>query len=360
MDGPAMEIGLRILAGVLMLAVNAFFVSTEFALTRIRQYDREEFAGDGPLADAWEMTDQLEIYLTSCQLGITLSSLLLGIVTEPAVSRLLAPAAALVGLEGRALSVVSVIAAVVLLQLVHAVWGEQVPTYLGVERPKEVVRRTARAHRAWTRLVRPAIALGDALAKWTLRSLGVEMSRSWIQDADAADPDERPVERGELKRHMGRILARGGLPVDRRREVLAAFEIGDVPVREIMVPRERIATLRAGGALDETLAALRGLSHTRLPLRDDGGRYAGILYLPALVSNLQELRAGEIELLDLAVPPVRLDADTPVSRLIDRLQDEEQELALVEEGGEVVGLVTATDAFERIIGDLRDPLDEAT
>ncbi len=156
---------------------------------------------------------------------------------------------------------------------------------------------------------------------------------------------------------MGRILTRGGLPADRRREVLAALDIGGVPVREIMVPRERIAALDVDRPLDESLRALRELPHVRLPLREPDGGSAGVLYLPALLANLEELRAGQVSLRDLAVPAVRADAELPVSRLIDRLQRERQELALVEENGEVVGLVTSTDAFERIIGDLRDPLD---
>lgn len=83
----------------------------------------------------------------------------------------------------------------------------------------------------------------------------------------------------------------------------------------------------------------------------------GIVYVPDLFRNLERLRSGEVQLTALATPPLKVPADLPVSKLIDRFQEENQELALVEEDGKVVGLVTVTEAFETIAGQVDDPFD---
>lgn len=371
----ATEVLVRLAAGVVLTFGNAFFVVTEFALTRLRQLPREEFQDEPALRRAWKMTERLEIYLTSCQVGISLTSILLGIVTEPAVTSLLEPLFEAVGLSGRPARLTSVVVAVVILNLIHKIWGEQAPTYLGVERPKQVARRTAVPHFWWTRAMYPVIYLGDGLAKATLRLFGVPMSRSWIEAEEApageerpekADARRRPASYPEIRREMGALLSRGELPEDRRREVLRALEIDRIPVREIMVPRDEIVAVSTEHSAEENLETLRQGNHARYPLvgasLDD---LRGILYLPRVFRRIDEIRAGEVGLDEVAAPPLTVPPDLPVSRLIDRFQDARQELALVAEEGEgeggggqrIVGLVTVTEAFEVIAGEVEDPYD---
>lgn len=144
------EIGIRLGAGLALVFVNAFFVASEFALTRARQLTREEFTGEPGLERAWEMTERLEIYLTSCQLGITTSSILLGVVAEPAVTALLEPLIGGLDLAEGTRHVVSIVLAVVVINLVHKIWGEQAQTYPGVERPRLVARWLAPGLYGWT------------------------------------------------------------------------------------------------------------------------------------------------------------------------------------------------------------------
>ncbi len=132
------DIAVRLAAGFGLVLVNAFFVTTEFALTRIRQLPAEDFEGSRNLRRAWEMTERLEIYLTGCQLGISVSSILLGVIAEPAFTALLEPLFGAVDWSAGTRHVVAVTLAVVLMNLIHKIWGEQAPTYLGVERPREV------------------------------------------------------------------------------------------------------------------------------------------------------------------------------------------------------------------------------
>lgn len=351
------EIAIRLLVGAVLVLANAFFVTSEFALTRVRQFPESAFEEHRALRRAWRMTERLEIYLTSCQLGITSTTILLGIVVEPAVTGLLEPMVeAAVGWTGGSVRVASIVLAVVVINLVHKIWGEQAPTYLGVERPRLVIRYTAPALHVWTRVMYPAIVAGDALAKWTLGLLGVEIRRSWT-DAEAGEGRKIGGPR-ELEHRMTDLLARAPLSGDRRREVLAALEIGERTVSEIMVARDEIVALRAARPFEENLEVVASRPHVRFPVIGDSFEdVRGILYVPALFARLDDLRAGRSTLEDLVVDPLWLEAEISIADAIDRFQEERQEVALVREDGRVTGLVTSTDAFEAIIGQLEDPLD---
>lgn len=352
-----LDVALRLLAGVVLILANAFFVTTEFALTRLRQFDSEELAGSERLDRAWEMTERLEIYLTGCQLGITTSSILLGVVAEPAVTTLLEGAVGLTGLAAGTRHVVSVTVAVVVINLVHKVWGEQAPTYLGVERPLEVLEKLSPALWWWTKLMQPVILLGDGIAKATLGLFGVEISRSWTEAEEGGE--EGPITGFlELRQELRGLLSRGDLDRERRREVLRALEIQDIPVSDIMVPRDVVVAFSTELALEENLRRASDGGHHRYPLVRDGlDDVRGTVYLSTVLAEFDRLREGSLALEDLAVRPVRFDRDLPVSEAIDRFQAAEQELAYVVDGDRVEGIVTSTDALEAIAGELRDPFD---
>lgn len=123
-----------------MLLANAFFVATEFALTRLRQYRQEEIQENSGLSRAWKMTERLEIYLTGCQVGITSTSILLGVIAEPAVTQLIELLIAGAEIGSFTTHGISIVLSVVLINFAHTIWGEQTPTYLGVEKAKTVAR----------------------------------------------------------------------------------------------------------------------------------------------------------------------------------------------------------------------------
>ncbi|MFB6156115.1 MAG: CNNM domain-containing protein [Haloferacaceae archaeon] len=348
---------LRLLGGVALLLSNGFFVTTEFALTRVRQFPEEEFRGSG-LERAWEMTERLEIYLSGCQVGITVSSVSLGVVAEPALAAVLDSAAGALGVGGTGSgghTALSVLLSLTVINLLHVVVGEQAPTYLGIERTKTVARYGAPVLYWWTKLASPAIVLSDRAAKWILRLFGVEIARSW---AEEEREEGSPSTRGEMRKQMGDALQSAGVSEERRDEVLNAFDIGDMPVAEILVDREDVVALSTEDDLETNVERMATTPHVRFPLV--GGslkEFHGIVYTPAVLRHRDELADGTLDLRDLTTPPMTVAADTVVSELIDRFQRENQELALVVDDGEVVGLVTATDAFEEITGELEDPLD---
>lgn len=343
----------RLVAGLFLLAGNGFFVATEFALTRVRQFSEPEFQETPGLRRAWEMTERLEIYLTGCQLGITVCSIGLGIVAEPALAALAAPLVAATGASQATVAATSVILAYGLMNVAHLVLAEQTPTYLGVERAKDIAHYCAPVHYWWTRINIPVIRAGDRASKALLSIAGIEMTRSWTDE-------EGPIEaRSELRREMGDLLGRGELPEERREEVLNALEIDRIPVRSVMVDAAEIVSLSTTVSLSENLDRMSGTPHVRYPLVGDSLEdYRGIVYLPEVFRDLESLQSGEDSLADVAYPPMTLDADRPVSEAIDRFQADSQELAFVMEDGEVVGLLTVTDALEAIAGEIEDPLDE--
>ena len=349
----SLEITLRIGAGIALILANGFFVAIEFALTRARQFSKAEFLGEGSrgLERAWEMTQNLELYLTTCQVGITASSIAVGIVAEPALARLFEPVfentmLASIGSGG--------IMAFLIINLVHLTHGEQTPTYLGVERSRFVARYGAIPLYWFHFLMSPVIALGDGIAKLTLKLFGIEMTGAWLDDEGEIES------RGELRAELDSILARGGLPDERRQEVLNALDIGEQPVGDVMVPRETIVALRVTDGPETNLDRIASHPHTRYPLVGETLMdFRGIVYTPMLVDTREKLLDGDLDFEALAAPPMTLSPDVDVSDAIDQFQAENQELALVIEDGEVVGMVTVTDLLESIMGDIEDPIDVA-
>ena len=348
----ATEIGVRLVAGVLLVLANGFFVAIEFALTRARQYTEPEFVEPGVrgLERAWAMTEELEIYLTGCQVGITAASISLGIVAEPALAAIFEP---LFGGTVLASIGAGTLLAYLVVNLVHVVYGEQTPTYLGVERSKQMCRYGATPLYWFTRIIRPILDLGDAVAKWTLGLFGVEMTGAWLESG--ADVVEG---RADLHRQLGKVLQEGELPEERHEEVMSALAVGEVPIRDIMVPRETITALSTGNDFEENLTVIEDNPYLRFPLLGkDRTEFRGIVYLAEFTNRFEELRTGEIDIEDVAAPTMSLPADEEISDAIDRFQAENQELALVKDGGRIVGLLTVTDAFEEVMGDLEDPID---
>ena len=347
-----LELVARLVAGVGLILVNGFFVAIEFGLTRAQQYTEAEFVGgDARLERAWEMTQNLEIYLTGCQIGITASSIAVGIIAEPALAALFEP---LFGGTVLASVGAGAVLAWLIINLFHLTHGEQAPTYLGVERSRQVCRYGATPLYWFTRLIWPLLRVGDVLAKWTLKLFGVEMTGAWLEDEDE---ESTSVEgRADLHERFETVLDGSGVSEERREEVMNALVVEELPVRNVMVPRERIVTLSTENNFEENLRIMREHSHARYPLvGGDHEDLRGMVYLPAVTSRFDDLASGEIDFESIAEPPMTLPADEEVSDAVDSFRRERQEIALVEEDGEVVGLVTATDAFETVMGELEDP-----
>jgi len=353
-----LEVVIRLVAGTALILTNGFFVAIEFALTRARQFTESEFIGDrssSALNRAWEMTQSLEIYLTTCQVGITASSIAVGIVAEPALAALFEPLFEPLFANTALASIGSgAIIAFLIINLVHLTHGEQTPTYLGVERSRMVCRYGARPLYWFNWAISPLIRLGDWVAKLTLGLFGIEMTGAWLET------EEDVIEsRADLRNRLGSVLDEGDLSEERRDEVMNALQIGEQPVRDVMVPSDEIVALSTDSDAAENFRQIEEHPHTRYPLvGDDLTDFRGIVYLPVLLQHRDQLAGdGDLDFAELAAPPVTTSPDTDVSDAIDQFQAENQELALVIEDGDVVGMVTVTDLLESVTGDIEDPID---
>lgn len=343
-----MTIAGSLILGLILVCSNAFFVMTEFALTRAPQFDREQFEDHKGLQKAWRMTSELEIYLTGCQVGITFCSVLLGVVAEPGFTRIFELLSGALPLSQAQSTSVSVVLSVLVINLIHTIWAEQTPTYLGIEKSREILKWCAIPHYYWTKMVYPLILIGDRVAKATLRLFGVEMERSW-QDNSAESFQERLLA----------LLAGKGLTKDRQAEVVKAVEISDMSCRDIMIGRPDMAALSTENTWEANLKIMRENLYDRYPLSsgESAKDFLGVVHTPEVLARLPELERGEVSLKQLAHNPLVVSGDTAVSHLIDTLQQYQTELALVEEDEEVIGLLTLTDALEQIVGPSEDPLD---
>jgi CBS domain containing-hemolysin-like protein len=245
------------------------------------------------------------------------------------------------------------IIAFLIINLLHLTHGEQTPTYLGVERSKFVVRHGATPLYWFAKLIGPIIAVGDSVAKATLKLFGVEMTGAWL-DAGTDSIETR----ADLRHELGSVLDRGNVPEERREEILNALAVGERPVRSVMTPADDIVFLSTEESIEENLRRIGDNPHTRLPLiGSEPSEFRGIVYVPSVIDRVDDLRGGTATLADVAAPPMTISDATPISEAVDQFQIERQELALVVDDGEVAGLLTATDAFEAVMGDLEDPLD---
>jgi CBS domain containing-hemolysin-like protein len=349
-----LELALRLVAGLALILTNGFFVAIEFALTRARQFTEAEFVDGNPaLERAWEMTQNLEIYLTTCQVGITASSIAVGIVAEPALAALFEPYFAATPLASVGAGALVAFGIINLLHLTH---GEQTPTYLGVERSRMVCRYGATPLYWFNWLISPLITFGDWIAKGTLKLFGIEMTGAWLET------EEEVLEsRAQLRNRLHSLLQEGDLPEERREEVLSALDVDTLEIREIMVPADDIVALSTAVSTEANFERIRDTPHTRFPVvGEEPTDFRGIVYAPTIIDHFEELQSGELSFAEIAAPPMTLAADTNVSDAFDQFQAEDQELGLVIEDGEVVGLLTATDALEAVMGELEDPVDQRT
>ncbi len=357
-----LEIFIRIVSGIALIVVNAIFVLTEFGLTRLRQFDKSEIEKDDKLQLGWEMTEELEIYLTSCQLGISATSIVLGVVFEPAITVLLEPVVSLFGASDELATTISIVVGLTIINLVHQVWGEQAPTYFGVEKPLKAIKIGSRFLYWWTKLLYPLIIFGDWLAKATLRQFGIQMTRSWVEEEQADGKEDKKQSddaRSSVRERIVDLLKnKSDLTTDRAEEVIKSFDIGEKPAKDIMIPMDEIVKLSATDTIQQIREKVRNGCHSRYPLfAEKDNEYLGNIYLPSLLIEYEDLENGNSTLKELVTGKMMRESSISISDLIDAFLDEKQELCLLQNNEEFIGLVTFTDACEAIFGQLKDPLD---
>ena len=266
---------------ILLLAVNAFFVAVEFALVSSR-HDRLEAMAAAGHSRAYKVIDaseHLSMMLATCQLGITVASVLLGKISEPAIAKLLENPLALVGVSGFWLHTISFIVALIIISYLHILLGEMVPKNFTISSPERTAIIIVPPMLMIMKVSRPLIYFFNALANGTLRLMGVK----------PRDELERRVTSAQLKAMIGESSGEGLIDDEETRRLDRALEASDRPVRTIMIPVHRMRTLelKEGQITLESLQKLvQETGYSRYPVKNDIGHYLGFLHIKDVLDYL--------------------------------------------------------------------------
>jgi CBS domain containing-hemolysin-like protein len=342
-----------LLATAVFVFLNGFFVAAEFGLVKVRPVRIEALAraGDRRAVIVQRMLSRLDLYLSACQLGITIASLVLGWLAEPAVAQLLIELAGLAGWEvqeGATLHWIAIALALAIITILHMTVGEQAPKVWAIQRAESISLLVAYPLYAFATGLRPLISFINALSNGLLRIVGLTTS----------DEHEGSASVDELRSILA-SSARAGHITARQRSigdnVLALIRL---EVRHIMLPRVDVAFLSMANAMEENLRILRETGHSRYPLGDpDLDHIRGVVHARTVLAEL--LQGKELRLDALALPMPTVPDTQPLSRFIVELQrSQTHAAAVVDEHGTIIGLAFLEDALEEIVGPIYDEFDE--
>ena len=348
----AVAISVARVAGALVLVVlNGFFVASEFAFVRVRSTSVEGLAAEGRAGSGalQDVMGSLDDYLAATQLGITLASLGLGWIGEPAVAALIEPALGAVLPDG-VVHLVAFAIAFSVITFLHVVFGELAPKTIAIARAERMALLLAPPMKLSYYLFSPGIVVFNGAANAFTRAIGVP---------PASETDETMGER-EIRRVLARSGEAGHVDPAEVDMIEGVFELDDTVVREVMVPRPDVVTLAADRTLSEIRETVLRAGHTRYPVvaDEDADRVVGF------VDVKDVLRAGEAgdesaTAADLARELVVVPETTTVGDLLVQFREERRQMAaVVDEWGAFEGIVTVEDVTEALVGDLRDEFDD--
>ncbi|MFE1914083.1 hemolysin family protein [Streptomyces anandii] len=332
--------GVQILIGLATLVVNAFFVGAEFALISVRRSQIEPYAeaGDRRAKSVLWGLEHVSALLAAAQLGITLCTLVLGVVAEPAIAHLLEPVFHAVGVPASAGHAVSFVIALALATYLHMLLGEMVPKNISLAEPVRSALRLGPPLVALSRALRPVIFTVNAFANGLLKLLRVEAKN----EVSATFTDTELAE-------IVKDASEAGLIDDRAQERLHdALELGSRPVRDVVLPLERVVYARLGVTPEqlERLSADSGFS--RFPVVDEGRRIIGYLHVKDALDASPRNEAFRLR--DMR-PIARVREGTPLDDVLTAMRGSRTHLAAVlGPDGRLSGLVTMEDVLRELFG----------
>ncbi|MEU8667768.1 MULTISPECIES: hemolysin family protein [Streptomyces] len=336
-------------AAFLLILANGFFVAAEFGLVTVEKPDAERAAaeGDRRARTVVEALRELSFQLSGTQLGITITSLVVGMLAEPALAQLLAGPLTAAGLPTGAVPGVGVVVGMLLASAVQMVVGELVPKNWAVSRPLQVARFVAGPQARFAALLRPVITLLNALANRLVRLLGVEPT-------DELASARTPGELVSLARHSAEA---GALEQDTADLFVRTLSLAGLTAQHVMTPRVKVSALHSSATAEDVLNLTRATGLSRFPVyRDRIDEVIGMVHLKdaLAVPAPERLRtpAGRI-----AVPPLLVPGTLPVEALLRRLRHEQPIAVVVDEYGGTAGVVTLEDIIEELVGEVRDEHD---
>jgi magnesium and cobalt exporter, CNNM family len=340
---------LGVLATIFLVATNAFFVGAEFSLISARRDRLEALAEQGRSSarTAIRAGEQLPLMFAGAQLGITVSSILLGRIGEPAVADLLRRPFAAIGLSPL-LHTVSLVVALAIVVTLHVLLGEMVPKNIAIAGPEKTAMLLIPAYLVYVRTVRPIITFYNRCTNATLRALRV-------RPRDELDVTVSTVELSEM---IAESVSEGLLDPEEHTRLTRALQIRNRRVADVAVPVHQIravpvAAPGSGPTVEAMEKALAATGYSRFPVVEPGGRFIGYLHIKDVLSLGDDPQA----VVDLArvrpLPQIRGSLSVPEA--LSRMRRSKSHLALVTgQDGTVVAMVALEDLVSDLVGAVRD------
>jgi CBS domain containing-hemolysin-like protein len=342
---------LNLFLALAMVALNGFFVAAEFALVRVResriqQLEQEGSARAGVVRDALR---DLDDYLSVCQVGITVASLGLGWIGEPAVAHLIEPVLHAVGITSeRAVSIISFVVGFALITYAHLVFGEQAPKYFSIQKAERTALWISRPLKIFMVLFRPLVWLVNASTNFVLRPWGIKLG----EEMEAHSEEE-------LRIMISSSAASGELEPEERDYLNNVFDFGDRVAREIMVPRPDIEALSVDMPLPEMVDAAVFGRYTRYPVYEgDLDHIVGAVHVKDLLRAARE-NPDDFDIRAIIRDCLVVPENKPIEQILREFQKRKLQMAIViDEWGSVEGLITIEDIVEELVGEIQDEFDE--
>jgi CBS domain containing-hemolysin-like protein len=341
---------LLLLAVLVLVLLNGFFVAAEFALVRVRRSRIEEDAEEGQRGAriAVRQLDDLSRYLAACQLGITLTSLGIGFLGEPAVASVFEDILGESLPHGVTLAISLALAYAITTSL-HITIGEQVPKIYSINKSEMTARRIARPLELFTRIFNPAVHVLNGASNGILRLIGI---RNTAEFEEGGSPEE-------LKVLIAQSLTGGKLDPGEAGMLTGVFHLHEQEARQVMTPAPAIVTVDLSEDVETALRRCVSSGHTRLVVTEDENhdRVKGIVHANALAQLL--LTEGPEATIEGLVREAPIVPETKaLDDLLADLQRQRTSLAIViDEYGRTAGIVTVEDIIEEVVGEIDDETD---
>lgn len=335
---------------IFLVALNGFFVAAEFAMVKVRSTRLDTLVMEGNVRAKYakNVADHLDAYLSACQLGITLASLGLGWVGEPAVASMIEPGLTSLGVPIEVIHTISFTIAFSIITALHIIIGELAPKTLAIQKSESVTLWTAMPLMGFYKLMYPFIWVLNAMSNKLLRAFGVEV----VGEHQAAHTEE------EIRILMEESHKQGYIDKTELTYVDNIFNFAERHAREVMIPRTDMVCLYADNSFEENLEIALTEELTRYPLcNEDKDNIIGFIHIKDLLSAAA--RGQRPNICDLVRSVIAVPESMSISDLLKLLQKDRAQLAIVvDEYGGTAGLVTVEDILEEIVGEIQDEFDE--
>lgn len=343
-----LPVWLNLILVLVFVLLNGLFVAAEFAFVKVRSSRIDALAQEGNKRAkfAQKILGDLNAYLSACQLGITLTSLILGWLGEPTVSRLLEPVLGSIGLPAAAIHTISFIIAFAIITSFHITLGEQFPKLYAIQQSEAVTLWTAIPVIMFNKLMYPFIWSLNNASNWMLRKSGIEAG-----DGHHLAHSEEEIRMLVQESHKSGLIDQAEMTL-----MDNIFEFSETTAREIMIPRTEMVCLYANLSIEDNIEIALQEMRTRYPVCDpDKDNIIGYIHIKDLLNPRDRIQDIRNVLRPLATVPESIS----ISTLLASLQRKKHQMALlIDEYGGTAGLVTVEDILEEIVGEIQDEFDE--